>query len=455
MAKSKADDRSKYQNWIDPHDVTPYERNAKEHTEKQIRNIANSIRRYGWQQDTVITTDKVLVIGHGRRLAALQLGCLMPYHTIDKTADEVTDEDIRELRIADNQTNAETGFNWDILKKELEGLNFDGFDFDFDLPEDPTKPPEIVEDTPPEPPAEPITKPGDIWQLGEHRLYCGDSALAASFTALMRGEQADLLLTDPPYNVNYEDKDKAMLERGAYFKKPRHSARTTAVTHNDISNDNMSDGDFRRFLTSAFQAAYTAMRPGAAFYIWHADSEGLNFRSACVAAELQPRQCLIWVKNNFVLGRQDYQWKHEPCLYGWKGGTAHYFTLSRSETTVIPDAAEIDPHKMKKEELIALLEKILSDDTPATVIHHDMPHRSSEHPTMKPVGLFDYLIRNSSKRGDIVLDSFAGSGTTVMACEQDGRRARCIELSPKYCDVIIQRWEKFTGRKAEKIEGTD
>lgn len=195
------------------------------------------------------------------------------------------------------------------------------------------------------------------------------------------------------------------------------------------------------------------MKPGAAFYIWHADSEGLNFRSACEETGLHVRECLIWVKNSFVLGHSDYQWRHEPCLYGWKDGSAHYFTMSRSESTVIQDLHEIDPDKMKKDELVDLVKRMLSDTTPTTVIEMDKPTRSGEHPTMKPVALFDYLIRNSSKKGGIVLDSFAGSGTTIMACEQDGRKARCMELDPRYCDVIIQRWEEFTGREAVKING--
>lgn len=243
------------------------------------------------------------------------------------------------------------------------------------------------------------------------------------------GVQADLWLTDPPYNVNYHG---------------------TAGT---IQNDNQEDAQFHAFLVAANKAAVQNMKPGAAFYIWHADSEGLNFRSACEETGLHVRECLIWVKNSFVLGHSDYQWRHEPCLYGWKEGNAHYFTMSRSESTVIQDLHEIDPDKMKKDELVDLVKRMLSDTTPTTVIEMDKPTRSGEHPTMKPVALFDYLIRNSSKKGGIVLDSFAGSGTTIMACEQDGRKARCMELDPRYCDVIIQRWEEFTGREAVKING--
>lgn len=394
--KDRVNDHSKYALWIDPAEVKPYERNAKIHTEKQIDNICNSIRRAGWQQDTVITSDKVLVIGHGRRLAAIKLGCMMPYHVIDKTADELTDEDIRELRIVDNQTNAETGYDFDVLEDELKDLNFDGYDFDFGFEDDEEDEEEMEEavddDFDPEPPEEPTAKRGDIYQLGRHRLMCGDSTSATDVQALAGGVQIDLLITDPPYNVNYEG--------------------GTGMT---IQNDNMEDAAFRKFLGDAFQTADAVMKPGAAFYIWHADSEGYNFRGACHDIGWTVRQCLIWVKNALVLGRQDYQWKHEPCLYGWKDGAAHSFYGDRKQTTTL---------------------------------EYDRPTKSELHPTMKPVPLFDYQIKNSSQKGDAVLDLFGGSGTTIIACEQNGRKAFVMELDPKYVDVIVRRWEEFTGEKA-------
>lgn len=210
----------------------------------------------------------------------------------------------------------------------------------------------------------------------------------------MNGELADLLITDPPYNVNYEGKTKDRLK---------------------IENDKMSDSTFREFLRDAFVCANTVMKPGAVFYIWHADSEGYNFRGACKDVNWQVRQCIIWNKNVMVMGRQDYQWKHEPCLYGWKDGASHLWASDRKQTTVID---------------------------------FNKPQRNGEHPTMKPVGLFDYQIKNNTKGSDIVLDLFGGSGTTLIACEQDGRKARLMELDPHYCDVIIQRWENLTGHKA-------
>ena len=208
-----------------------------------------------------------------------------------------------------------------------------------------------------------------------------------------------MLITDPPYNVAYEGGTKDKLT---------------------IKNDNMESEQFRAFLTSAFYAADTVMKNGAVFYIWHADSEGYNFRGACKDVEWKVRQCLIWNKNSMVLGRQDYQWKHEPCLYGWKGGASHLWASDRKQTTIL---------------------------------EFEKPLRNSEHPTMKPIALFDYQIKNNTKQEDTVLDLFAGSGTTLIACEQNGRISFNMELDPKYVDVIIDRWENFTGRKAVLVNG--
>lgn len=241
-------------------------------------------------------------------------------------------------------------------------------------------------------------KRGDVWQLGNHRVMCGDSTSEEDVTKLRGGELADLLLTDPPYNVNYEGKTKDALK---------------------IANDKMGNDMFRAFLVAAFKAADTAMKSGAGFYIWHADLEGYNFRGACSDIGWKVRQCLIWNKNSMVLGRQDYQWKHEPCLYGWKEGAGHYFIDKRNLTTVIDE---------------------------------NKPMRNGEHPTMKPIPLFARLIENSSKENGIVLDVFGGSGTTLIACEQTNRKCLMMELDTHYCDVIIARWEKLTGETAVKIE---
>lgn len=279
-------------------------------------------------------------------------------------------------------------------------------------------------------PSKPSSKMGDIYELGDHRLICGDSTKQRYVDALMGNEMADILITDPPYNVNYEG--------GTGMK---------------IQNDNMDDTMFLYFLHDAFLAANNAMRKGAAFYIWHADSEGYNFRTAAKQIGWKIRQCIIWNKNSLVLGRQDYQWKHEPCLYGWKDGAPHYFVDKRNLTTIIEDELpEID--KMTKEELKNLLRKFQTE-IPVSVINCDKPSKNSDHPTMKPIPLIEQQMLNSSRRGDIVLDIFGGSGTTLITAEQISRKCRMVEFDPKYVDVIIKRWEELTGNKAKLLTNID
>lgn len=253
----------------------------------------------------------------------------------------------------------------------------------------------VEEDEVPEVEEEAVTKPGDVWTLGDHRLICGDSTSADVLKELVQGSKADLWLTDPPYNVDYTGKTKDALK---------------------VANDSMTDEKFREFLVAVFSLAFSNCKPGASFYIWHADSEGFNFRGAVRDCGEIVRQCLIWKKQVMVMGRQDYQWKHEPCLYGWKKGASHGWYSDRKQTTVL---------------------------------EFDRPTRSTDHPTMKPVALFSYLVGNSTAPQGLVLDTFLGSGTTLIACEQLGRRCFGVELSPQYCDVIVKRWETLTGRKAE------
>lgn len=247
-----------------------------------------------------------------------------------------------------------------------------------------------------------------------------------------------MVLTDPPYNV-------ALGMGGSKDEARKRHRRADGLV---IMNDDMGDDDFYRFLLAAFSRISESLKPGGAFYIWHADNEGLNFRRALRDAGLQQRQTLIWNKNSFTLGRQDYQWRHEPCLYGWKEGASHYFIEDRSQETVFQKKPE-DVDGMTEEEAKDTLKKVLS--LPATVINCPKPQRSDEHPTMKPVTLMARLIRNSTRREDIVLDLFGGSGSTLIACEQLGRKCRMMELDPLYCRVIIDRWEKLAGRKAEKV----
>lgn len=234
-----------------------------------------------------------------------------------------------------------------------------------------------------------------------------------------------MLLTDPPYNIDYDK----------------------SFTGLKIKNDNMDSASFRAFLIDALTAAKSRMKPGAAFYIWHADTEGLNFRLACKEAGFDIKQNLIWAKNTFPLSRSDYQWIHEPCLYGWKEGAAHYFIDDRTQSTVYEDARP-NFASMKKDEMRELLESIYADKESTTVIHEKKPSVSELHPTMKPVPLIARLIKNSTKKGEAVLDPFGGSGTTLITCEQLKRRCATVELDPHYCDVIIDRWDQLTGKKA-------
>lgn len=360
--------------------------------------VAESIKQFGFKVPIVIDRDNVIVAGHTRLKAARKIGlekvpCIV--------ADDLTPEQIKAYRLADNKTAELAEWDFSALEIELAELenDFDMSAFGFDI-SDFEDIHEITEDEVPEVDEEnePICKTGDIWNLGKHRLMCGDSTNVSDVEKLMNGDKADLLLTDPPYNVAYEGGTKEKLK---------------------IENDDMSDEEFQEFLISAFENSNIVMKDGASFYIWHSDSEGFNFRSACKNTGWKIRQCLIWVKNSIVLGRQDYQWKHEPCLYGWKDGAAHYF---------------------------------VDDRTQSTVWEFNKPFRNIEHPTMKPVDLIARAINNSSRSDNIVLDIFGGSGTTLIACEQLNRKCYMMELDPKYCDVIIKRWETLTGEKAVKID---
>ena len=384
--------------YIPLEELIPYANNAKEHDAAQVKNLALSLDRYGWKQPVVVDRNNVIVAGHGRVLAAGKSKRWRDKPVPCIIADDLTDEQIAEFRLVDNKS-AESEWDMEKLTEELSTLDLSAFDFDWGLPE--TAMAEVTEDEAPEvdEESEPVTKLGDIWQLGRHRLMCGDSTSTECVQKLMGGAQADILLTDPPYGVDYTGKTKEALK---------------------IENDAKSDDEFIAFLQAAFEAADSVMKPGAVFYIWHADSKAYVFRMACQRMGWEVRQVLIWVKNAMVMGRQDYQWKHEPCLYGWKSGAGHLWASDRKQTTVL---------------------------------EFDRPTKNKEHPTMKPVALFDYQIKNNTKGGDIVLDLFAGSGTTVVACEQNGRNAYVMELDPRYCDVIVKRWENLTGEKAVRLDG--
>lgn len=406
--------------------LTPYEKNTRAHSSEDVKKIALSIQKYGMNDPIGIWGEKnIIVEGHGRMMACLRLGIeTVPVIRLD----HLDDEQRREYAIMHNKTAELSEWNAETLAQELKCLDLSDFDIDWDLPELIEPEEEAQEDGyEPMPPQEPLAKRGQVWQLGRHRLMCGSSTDTADVEKLMNGQQADLLLTDPPYGVEYEG--------------------STGMT---IENDDMRGEEFIRFLTDAFEAADAVMKPGAAFYIWHADGKGYEFNNATHNVGWHVRQVIIWVKNALVLGRQDYQWKHEPCLYGWKEGAGHYFTKCRTLTTTQEDEP-IDLDNMKKEDMKALLEKIL--DLPATAIEENKPKKNDVHPTMKPIRLMGKLIQNSTRPGEIVLDSFGGSGSTLIAAEQLNRTCYMMELDPKYVDVIIDRWETLTGEQAELLEG--
>lgn len=428
-----------------------YDGNAKRHDSDNIDAIANSISEFGFRNPILAwhNEDGVpeIVAGHGRAAAAKKLRMeQVPVIFVD----DLTDAQRRMLTLADNQTTLMTGWDDQTLQEELDALTdvFDvaGFGFDIDeiIGDDGV---EVTEDEPDDD-AEDRVKPGELWRMGGHVLLCGDSTDADGIARLMSAMPevggaagADLLLTDPPYNVALGQHDRPSEAKQLH-------RRTDGLV---IANDSWADDEcFVEFLRSALTGAMAALRPGAAFYVWYASTQSANFLEAAKLAQMEVKQILVWAKNTFALGRQDYQWRHEPCLYGWKGGSAHYFTDSRKESTVITD--DRNPDSMSKSELVDFVYDLLAQKGATTVLEFDKPTRSELHPTMKPVSLFAYQIMNSTRRGETVLDVFGGSGTSVVACEQTGRHCACVELDPHYASVIVDRWEKLTGGKAEKIE---
>lgn len=405
-------------------EIIPYENNAKLHPEEQIEQIKKSILEFGNNDPIAIDKNNVIIEGHGRLLALKELG----YKEVEVIKlGHLTEEQRKAYTLIHNKLTMNTDFDIEILESELAAINIiDMSDFDFDLDiemEEATIDDDYDVEEKLEQIGEPKSKPGNIYQLGNHRLMCGDSTQKEDVMRLMDNQIADMLLTDPPYNVNISNSDGMTIE-----------------------NDNMSDDNFKQFLNAAFQTASASLKKGGAFYIWHGDSETVNFRNACEDNELSVRQCLIWVKNGFNFGRQDYKWKHEPCLYGWKNGASHYFIDEFNNPTVIEDNLNID--LLKKEELKKLVEELLSDRVPTTIIHEDKPLKNDKHPTMKPINLLSFQIKNSSKKEEIVLDLFGGSGSTLISCEQLNRKCYMMEYDPKYVDVIIDRWETLTGNKA-------
>ena len=422
--------------------LKPYKHNAKIHTEEQVGQIKKSIKEFGFNDPIAVDEENVIIEGHGRLLAAKELG-LKEVPVIFLYG--LTDQQKKAYILAHNQLTMNTGFDMDVLADEINRITaFDMEDFGFDmsaLGEEEKNPEDVKEDEPPEPPAKPKSKLGEIYKLGEHRLMCGDSTKAEDVEKLMDGAKADLVVTDPPYGVSYNDKNEFLnkIDKGNSIQKA-------------IENDHRTPEQMYEFWKKCFEILIENTKDKMAYYIFGPQGGDLLLLllRAIVDSGFMLKHTLIWVKNNHVLGRCDYNYKHEPICYGWKPNGTHSF-YADFDTSVFEDKIDVD--KMKKEELLSLVKQMLSDKVPVDVIHENKPLVSGLHPTMKPVKLIARLISNSSRAGDIVVDAFGGSGTTLIACEQMNRKCYMMEYDPKYVDVIIERWEKLTGKKAQKIEG--
>lgn len=418
--------------------LVPYARNARTHSPQQVAQIAASIREFGFTNPVLIDAAGGIVAGHGRVMAAKSLGvgsvpCLR--------VDWLTEAQRRAYVLADNQLALQAGWDDELLAGELRALQAGGFDlsltgFDSDdladllfvAPQTKTNP-----DAAPDVDAVAITRHGETWLMGEHRVMCGDSTSTAAMAQLMAGKLADVCWTDPPYNVAYES------------------------AAGKIDNDDMSDVDFRAFLGGFYRAAHSVMKKGAAIYVAHADTERANFTGKFLASGFKLSGVIIWRKDALVLGRSDYQWIHEPIIYGWKEGGAHRFFGGRKQTTVTDLGSSESPFvkRLDGRWQITLGEQtmIVSGDASVewvedSIMREMKPKRNDVHPTMKPVVLIERMLKNSAKPGAIVLDPFGGSGSTLIAAEQLGMAARLMELSPNYCDVIVRRWQQFTGKRA-------
>lgn len=393
--------------------IIPYENNPR-NNDKAVEAVANSIREFGFKIPIIIDKNNVIIAGHTRLKAAKKLG-LTDVPVVK--ADDLTEDQVKAFRLADNKVSEIASWNEDLLLEELKAINLDMTQFNFEEPLEITEEEDFNIDDAVDSISNPVTNQGELWKLGNHLLLCGDST-TDDVLRVMNGDLADLYLSDPPYNVAVSNSQGMTIE-----------------------NDNLQDSEFRDFLSKTFYQVERVLKEGGAFYVWHADTEGLNFRAALLENNLTIKQNLIWVKNQFVMGRQDYQWQHEPCLYGWKEGASHFFTKNRKQATVIDDSINLD--LLTKEELKELIQ--------TTILRFDKPLKNTDHPTMKPIPLIERLIRNSSRKREIVLDTFGGSGTTLLASEKLERKCRMVEYDPKYVDVIIERWEQLSGGKAVRL----
>jgi DNA modification methylase len=396
--------------------IIPYIRNPRKN-ENAVEKVASSIQEFGFRQPIVVDAENVIIAGHTRFEAAKRLGLdLVPVHV----ADGLTEQQVKAYRIADNRVGQEAEWDYDLLKLEMDELDnpeLTGFNEDelnsilaevgegMSGEEGLTDPDEV-----PEVPDVPFSVQGDLWELGDHRLLCGDATIEKDVERLMNGQKADMVFTDPPYNVAL----------GMDETPEQAKARNRRTDGLVVSNDKMSNDDFRSFLFEVMSRFFDNTKEGGAFYVTHADSEGYNFRGAMVDSGWMVKQCLIWKKSSLVMGRQDYHWMHEPILYGWKPGAAHKWTADRKQTTIL---------------------------------EFDKPSSNKVHPTMKPVDLIQYCIKNNSHNHDLVTDYFLGSGSTLIACQKTRRKCYGMEIDPQYCDVIISRWSEFTGKDDLLLNG--
>lgn len=429
-----ADTAVKWENRIvdsgneDPEQLLANPLNFRRHPAHQKKALTGVLSEIGWIQDVIVNrTTGHIIDGHLRVELAMTRGERVPVKYVELTEQEekialasvdpigalaeqdqaMLDDLVEDIGTVEN----------DDLSAFLDSLLSDSPDIEEVEEEGLTD-----DDECPDAPPEPVIKQGDVFILGDHRVICGDSLNMDDITRLMNGDQADMLWIDPPYNVDYTGSDG---------KK--------------IDNDNMEDSAFRQFLRDLLSSCCAVMKPGAPFYIAHADSEGYNFRGATQEAGLDIKQCLIWVKNSFVLGRQDHQWQHEPILYGWKPGAAHKWYGEFNKSTVIDEQPKVND--MDRSELMNYVRE-LRNTLATTVIREEKPKANGDHPTMKPIRLIGLHLKNSSRRGDVVIDFCGGSGSTLIACEKLGRKARLCELSPAYAQVIVERWQEFTGKDA-------
>jgi DNA modification methylase len=419
-------------------------RKALKSGDPEYEKIKRSIHEFGYVDPIIVNQDLTIIGGHQRATVLKDMG----YQEVDVIIVDVDKVKEKALNIALNKISGEwqmdklkdlllalenqidigiTGFEDEEIRELMAKMDTsvatdDDFDVDAAL--------EAIE--------EPKSKRGTIYQLGDHRLMCGDSTDPDDVMMLMQGKLADLIVTDPPYNVNYESKINDWSNSKNEHRK-----------HSGILNDHMGSQAFYQFLLAMYTNAYEHLKLGGVIYVFHSDVERLSFEYAFQKAGFKFSENLIWVKNSFNLSRHDYHWRHEPILYGWKEGVGHYFVDDRTQASVFDETKDLE--KMKKEELLDILKKIL-DDNQTTVIYENKPVKSDLHPTMKPVPLIGKLIKNSSIQGQLVYEPFGGSGSTLIASDQLGRTCFCMELDPRYVDVIVQRWEELTHKIAIKIQ---